>query len=111
MTSTSFGSALRGEREDKHWTQAELAARLETGQSSISSWEQGKNFPDPSTVFRCEKVLDLPAGRLSRTLGYLPIASEELDVLAAVATDKRLRRRDRETLTILYHHFARQGRA
>lgn len=90
----AFGRALNEAMSVRQMTQERLGERLgDMGQSTISAWKSGHALPpDIETVFQLEKVLKLPAGHLSRLLGFMPVSRDrvELDVTAAVMADERL---------------------
>lgn len=67
-----FGLYLRKKREEKGWTQPELASRVENNFQNISRMERGEITP---TLFWCYKLalafeMDLPD--LLKELGYKP---------------------------------------
>lgn len=90
----AFGRALDEAMRVRQMTQEKLGERLgDMGQSTISAWKSGHALPpDIETVFRLEKVLKLPAGHLSRVLGFMPAGRDHIepDVTAAVMADERL---------------------
>lgn len=55
----SAGPAVRSARQEKGWTQAELAARLGTTRTTVSRWEHGHNRPR----FRQARALARALGR------------------------------------------------
>jgi len=73
-----FGRALRAAREAAGMNQTAFAERLSSddrpiSQSLVSRWELGQVEPEPYQVFALETSLDLPAGDLSRYLGFVPV--------------------------------------
>jgi transcriptional regulator with XRE-family HTH domain len=91
----AFGKALAEAMRVRQITQMRLGEDLgDMRQSSISAWRSGNALPpDIETVFRLEKVLKVPAGHLSRVLGFMPVERGQLatiDVTEAVMTDGRL---------------------
>lgn len=72
----AFGDALADALNMRRMTQLEVG-RLVGGitQSAVSAWRSGDTQPDPHTVFELERILSLPAGYLSKHLGYVPVAS------------------------------------
>ena len=53
--------------------QSELAAAVRVSQQVVSRWVTGKTVPEPGTVFLIEDRLGMPAGDLSRHLGYVRV--------------------------------------
>lgn len=49
-------NAIRTLRRRKHWTQAELAARLGTDPVTVSRWERGVSHPRPSARARLREL-------------------------------------------------------
>lgn len=74
--STQFGAAVKATRVEKKVSQVELASRIGSTQSLVSAYEAGEHEPPRETVFAIEVALDVPAGSLSRFLGYLPVNYE-----------------------------------
>ena len=72
-----FGEELSRVLNVRRMTQDALAEAVGRKQSSVSAWLAGKSAPESATVFKIEEILDLPAGHLSRFLGYLPTAAVE----------------------------------
>lgn len=86
-----FGRELAAALATRGLTQRELGEALGgTRQSAVSSWCSGQAEPNPATVFGIERALELPPGRLSRHLGYLPVGGDrgvDGDVERAIAGD------------------------
>lgn len=55
---------IRSLREERKWTQTELAQKLEIHQKQISAYERGANKPPADILFRIAEVFDV-------TLDYL----------------------------------------
>ena len=104
-----FGAALRQSREDKGLSQQALASALANAgfsrtYQSVQGWERGEGAPEPEIVFALEECLDVPPGRLSRVLGYLPAgAVQALTVPEALAADHRLSEPLRVALLAAYN--------
>jgi tetratricopeptide (TPR) repeat protein/DNA-binding XRE family transcriptional regulator len=47
MTKGTFGQLLREERKRRHWSQEDLAEKLDMDTKTISRWENGRTFPNP----------------------------------------------------------------
>ena len=67
----AFAAALRSERAKNRLTQDSLGRLAGCTGPRISQLESGEQ-PTPDLVFRLEAALDLPPGRLSVHLGYVP---------------------------------------
>ncbi len=109
----AFREKLRQERQQRGWSQRELARALGLSHSSVSYWEQGKGLPTPSNVIDLERVLDLESGTLARLLGYMPVATmrdEMIGVLDAIMGDPELGARERDLLATMYRQLIRQRR-
>ena len=46
-------------RKNKHWTQAELAERLNFTDKAVSKWERGESTPDVDTLFNMAKLFNV----------------------------------------------------
>ena len=55
----SFGEFLREKRQEKGFTQKELAKILGLNQSSISDWENDISRPDLETIFELCKLFNV----------------------------------------------------
>jgi transcriptional regulator with XRE-family HTH domain len=103
---SGFGSALREARRRSGLRQEDLARQLGIAQPTLSAWELAKAVPQsPQEVFRLESMLGCPAGHLSCHLGYVPIGSVEVDVVAAIRADEHLARQLGEQLVVIYRTF------
>ncbi len=58
MTQRTFGQLLREERKRRHWTQEDLAAKLDMDAKTISRWETGNTFPSPHDRERLLSILE-----------------------------------------------------
>lgn len=104
----AFGSALADALAVRDLTQREIAERIGTSQPSVSAWMKGDAEPASAMVFRLEEELELPPGRLSVLLGYLP--PEALDAPAAtfeevVTTDPLLDDAAKRGLLAMYREL------
>lgn len=94
----AFGEALGSSMQVRGIAQRSLAEMLEVSQGAVSGWVTGTMEPAPATVFRVEQALELPAGHLSKHLGFLPltvtrtVVSVEESILNDPDLDLRLRR-------------------
>jgi transcriptional regulator with XRE-family HTH domain len=108
--SVALGDALR----ERGWTQNELAVELGTTQSAVSGWVHHRTQPRPPVVDRIEQLLDLPAGDLSRHLGYLSLSFESgsrRSVSHALETDEWIDDTARAAVMFLYNHYRSTARA
>lgn len=55
----SLGKRLRNARKMRGFTQKELARCIDAKHNSISNWENGQNMPDPVTIERLCKALNI----------------------------------------------------
>ena len=103
----AFGRAVAEAMAVKGMSQAELARRVGLTQAAISAWTSGANVPDPDTMFRAEKVLELPPGHLSRHLGYYPEPDSERawSYEDAVMADPLLTEDQKRYALALYREF------
>ena len=109
----AFRQALAHARQERGWSQRELARAIGLSQSAVSYWEQGKSLPEPFNVVELERVLELESGTLARLLGYMPAATmrrEMATVLDAIMADPELGERERELLLTMYRELVRQRR-
>ena len=106
-----FGVALAQTLRSMGLTQAELAEQLQTTQSAVSAWINGRSEPPPFTVFNLEQTLGLAPGALSRLLGYVPVEAAELGgtVRAAIRRDPMLAEHFKPMLLSLYGQLVRLG--
>jgi transcriptional regulator with XRE-family HTH domain len=55
---------IKKEREQRGWTQAELAGRVPIGQQTLSRWERGKTRPNQGQVTRLLELFELDPDQL-----------------------------------------------
>lgn len=55
----TLGARLLAARIDKGFTQAELAAAVDSKQSNVSKWESGKAVPRYTTLYKISKILGI----------------------------------------------------
>ena len=63
-----FSKKLKQLRKEKGYTQKQLATLLQTAESTIGMYEQGRRMPVPKMVQKIEQVLGLPDGYLMQEL-------------------------------------------
>ena len=51
---------IRELREERSWTQLELAVKLEVTPSTVYNWERGKNEPTASKLRQMARLFDVP---------------------------------------------------
>jgi Zn-dependent peptidase ImmA (M78 family)/DNA-binding XRE family transcriptional regulator len=85
------GAAIRRAREERGWSQADLARRLDRTQTAVSYWEAGRRSPDVDDLFSLASILDVDvtalfaapeAERSARAVFRAEAARLELDDLA-----------------------------
>lgn len=59
MDNQKFGAFVSELRKEKHWTQAELAQKLDVTDKAVSKWERGIGFPDIKLLEPPVEVLDV----------------------------------------------------
>lgn len=59
MDNQKFGAFVAELRREKHWTQAELAQKLDVTDKAVSKWERGAGFPDIKLLEPLAEVLDV----------------------------------------------------
>ena len=68
MEAAMFSKKLKQLRKEKGYTQKQLATLLQTAESTIGMYEQGRRMPGPKMVHKIEQVLGLPDGYLMQEL-------------------------------------------
>src|SRR5262249_45697845 len=74
---------------------------LHVSKGMVSHWLNGANVPNPDQVFAIEKTCELPAGDLSRHLGYVPVGGLGSTVLGAIEADETLTPKQRRAFAAL----------
>jgi len=54
----AFGSRVKGMRKNRHWTQKELANRVDVRFQLLNKYEGGQHIPPADTLIRLAKALD-----------------------------------------------------
>jgi transcriptional regulator with XRE-family HTH domain len=114
----AFGAQLRQERETRQVSAEELADRLSTSPESVRMWEKGKRVPKPARIFEIEQALGVPAGTLSRHLGFVPasgVATSPASLLEAIESAEELDETGRLLLAaaaraVIAAHYRQQTR-
>lgn len=101
----AFRDALTKSLGDSGMERKHLAAAMDVTDTTVGNW-LGKGSPpgSPAETFRLEAVLDVPAGSLSKYLGYLPLTVRPIrSVEAALEADRRLSRLGRRIVLAAYN--------
>ena len=85
---------LKELRQEKGFTQAEVAKAIKTSQRNIGRWENGENEPSASFVARLAKFFDVSAD-------YLLGLEDDFGVLTAAPMGESLTASERELLALL----------
>ncbi|EFA26634.1 DNA-binding helix-turn-helix protein [Pediococcus acidilactici 7_4] len=64
MNITSFNTRLKSARKLKHFTQLDLANRLDVSKGTVSAYEQGLSYPSLETLVKICNILDTSADYL-----------------------------------------------
>jgi transcriptional regulator with XRE-family HTH domain len=95
-----FAAELKSERTRAGLSQDALGELVGLTGTRISQFESG-DVPAPDLVFRLEAVLDLPPGRLSYHLGFLPVDAVP-DFVMALNDDPFLDDQSRGAVRVVY---------
>lgn len=81
-------------REERGWTQAELARRLSITRNGVNSWEQGLSMPSPACLVDLARVFSVSTDYLlgvdsTATVNVTGLSEKDVAVLASLA--ERLR--------------------
>ena len=61
-----FSERLKREREQKNWSQAELAEKIYVSRQSVSKWETGKNYPSIEVIIALSDLFGITIDELLR---------------------------------------------
>lgn len=90
---TRFATLIRETREQRGWSQQELAERTGVDRKTISRWEAGTNVPDPEQAIAAASALGLSSESAFRAIGWLPdglsARQEVLQLIAEMSDDER----------------------
>lgn len=105
----AFRHALRTAREAAGLSQRAVARVLGLTPSAVWHWEDGRAVPQPATLVRLERLLELKPNALGRLLGYGPVDDSEnvASVVDAVQADPRLGAAERKMLLTFYDWLIR----
>ena len=59
-----IGNFIKLLREEKGWTQEELAAKIPVSRQAVSKWEQGQRIPDIITIERLKSIFNVTTDEL-----------------------------------------------
>ena len=107
----AFRHGLRQARRAVGLSQRAVARAVGRTPSAVWQWEEGRGAPDPQTVAKLERLLQIEPDSLARLLGYVPLSepgSRPATVLDAVNADPRLDDDGRELLTGVYRWLVRK---
>jgi transcriptional regulator with XRE-family HTH domain len=62
-----FGEKLKRERNNKGWSQEELAEQLFVSRQSVSKWENGQNYPSIEIIIRLSDLFGVTIDELLRS--------------------------------------------
>jgi transcriptional regulator with XRE-family HTH domain len=80
LSAKEFGERLKAVREERQWTQAEFAARIQRDQSEVSRWERGRVMPEYDTLTILARGLGVEMSALMETENGTP-RSDVADVV------------------------------
>ncbi len=109
----AFRHRLREARNAMGLSQRALARAVSRTPSAVWQWEEGRGAPDPQTVIKLERLLQVEPNALARLLGYVPaseLSGGAMTVLDAVNADPRLDQDGRELLTGVYRWLVRKAK-
>lgn len=90
LNARAIGARIAALRRARHWTQKELAARLQVTDKAVSKWETGVNCPDLSLWQPLAALFGVPL------LELLGLESEPAEAAAAALTEAS--RQQKETV-------------
>lgn len=82
-------------REERGWTQAELARRLSITRNGVNSWEQGLSTPSPACLVDLARVFSVSTDYLlgieaTAIVNVSGLSEKDVAVLAALADRLRV---------------------
>lgn len=60
----NLGKQIKDKREEKNWTQNDLAEKIYVSRQTISNWEVGRSFPDIESLIRLSDLFSLTLDEL-----------------------------------------------
>ncbi len=67
ITNMIFSERLKKEREDRGWSQNDLAEKLHVSRQSVSKWETGKNYPSIEVIIDLSDLFGITIDELLRS--------------------------------------------
>ena len=67
MRKMDFSERLKRERENKGWSQLELAEKIHVSRQSVSKWETGKNYPSIEVIINLSDLFGVTVDELLRS--------------------------------------------
>ena len=101
-----LGQEIRRLREDKDWTQTQLAYHADTAPSSISLIESGRREPHVGTLRKLAQALDVSIVDLLESESSKKAPAQQPNLGAAARPEAF-----QHALAVLYREIARKGRA
>jgi transcriptional regulator with XRE-family HTH domain len=94
---TMIAEKIKLLREERGWTQAELARRLSITRNGVNSWEQGLSTPSPACLVDLARVFSVSTDYLlgieaTATVNVSGLSEKDVAVLAALADRLRVHR-------------------
>ena len=112
MDAAATGKRIAALRQQKGWTQKQLAEQLHVTDKAVSKWERGLNFPDLMLIEPLAAALGTTAAALLGLEQHTPdqtvAAVSELAAQAREQVKRQIRLRARLTLIISLILFAAQ---
>jgi transcriptional regulator with XRE-family HTH domain len=92
---TMIAEKIKLLREERGWTQAELARRLSITRNGVNSWEQGLSTPSPACLVDLARVFSVSTDYLlgieaTATVDVSGLSEKDVAVLAALADRLRV---------------------
>jgi len=60
----AVGKNIKAQRDQKGWSQQDLASQLQLTRQTISKWELGRSYPDIENLVRLSKLFDVSTDEL-----------------------------------------------
>src|SRR5690606_27435100 len=67
LTNMIFSEGSKKEREDRGWTQNQLADKLHVSRQSVSKWATGKNYPSIEVIIDLSDLFGITIDELLRS--------------------------------------------